>query len=73
MGAGDPRLAKFKFRMVLIDEATQATEPECMIPIVMGAKQVCLSLIFDILFFVIFTLLVCICSLLIAEGLCCAR
>lgn len=24
---------------VLIDEATQAMEPECLIPIVMGAKQ----------------------------------
>lgn len=27
---------------VLIDEATQATEPECLIPMVMGAKQVVL-------------------------------
>ena len=40
VGAGDPRLANFRFRMVLIDESTQATEPECLIPIVMGAKQV---------------------------------
>jgi regulator of nonsense transcripts 1 len=32
VGAGDPRLAKFKFRTVLIDEATQAAEPgECNI------------------------------------------
>lgn len=27
VGTGDPRLAKFKFRTVLIDEATQAAEP----------------------------------------------
>ncbi|KAG6782441.1 hypothetical protein POTOM_011841 [Populus tomentosa] len=39
-GAGDPRLANFRFRQVLIDESTQATEPECLIPLVLGAKQV---------------------------------
>lgn len=27
VGTGDPRLSKFKFRTVLIDEATQAAEP----------------------------------------------
>ncbi|KAJ3227803.1 ATP-dependent helicase NAM7 [Clydaea vesicula] len=39
VGAGDPRLAKFTFKTVLIDESTQAAEPECIIPLVMGAKQ----------------------------------
>lgn len=40
VGAGDPRLTHFRFRRVLIDEATQAVEPESLIPLVMGAKQV---------------------------------
>ncbi|BGO97603.1 ATP dependent helicase [Rhodotorula toruloides ATCC 204091] len=39
VGCGDPRLKNLKFRTVLIDEATQATEPECMIPLTFGVKQ----------------------------------
>jgi len=41
--AGDVRhLARMNFPLVLIDEATQATEPECLIPLVRGAQQVIL-------------------------------
>lgn len=40
--AGDGRLSRFKFRSVLIDESTQATEPEMLIPIVKGSRQVIL-------------------------------
>ena len=48
VGAGDPRLLersmkrgrkRRRFQQVLIDEATQACEPEILIPIVTGAKQ----------------------------------
>jgi len=42
VGCGDPRLSNFRFRQVLIDESTQATEAECLIPLVLGAKQVVL-------------------------------
>jgi len=42
VGAGDPRLSKFKFQSVLIDESMQATEPECMVPVVLGSKQLIL-------------------------------
>jgi regulator of nonsense transcripts 1 len=42
VGGGDPRLSHSRFRCVLIDESTQATEPECLIPLVLGAKQVVL-------------------------------
>lgn len=41
-GAGDPRLKNFRFRQVLIDEATQAVEAEALIPLTQGAKQVVL-------------------------------
>lgn len=41
-GAGDKRLQGRRFATVLIDEATQACEPECLVPIVRGAKQVIL-------------------------------
>ena len=40
VGAGDGRLQGFNFRRILIDEATQATEPEALIPLVSGAEQV---------------------------------
>lgn len=42
VGAGDKRLSNLKFRTVLVDESTQASEPEVLIPIVKGAKQVIL-------------------------------
>ncbi len=42
VGAGDPRLSNFRFRQVLIDEATQAMEAEILIPVVQGAKQLVL-------------------------------
>ena len=39
-GSGDGRLASFRFHQVLLDEATQASEPEALIAIAKGAKQV---------------------------------
>ena len=42
IGAGDPRLLRMNFPSILIDESMQATEPECMVPVVLGAKQVIL-------------------------------
>lgn len=40
VGAGDPRIQRRKFASVLIDEATQATEPEALISLIHGVKQV---------------------------------
>jgi len=42
IGAGDPRISRMKFSSILIDESMQATEPECMVPAVLGAKQLIL-------------------------------
>ncbi|KAL0228202.1 hypothetical protein RCL1_004345 [Eukaryota sp. TZLM3-RCL] len=42
VGTGDPRLKSFRFKYVLVDEATAATEPECLIPLVYGATKVML-------------------------------
>ncbi|KRX99386.1 Regulator of nonsense transcripts 1, partial [Trichinella pseudospiralis] len=42
VAAGESKLKDIKFRTVLIDESAQATEPECLIPIVTGARQVIL-------------------------------
>jgi regulator of nonsense transcripts 1 len=42
VGAGDHRLTRYRFNSVLIDESMQATEPECMVPIALGARQLVL-------------------------------
>eukprot|EP01064_Diplonema_japonicum_P003905 TRINITY_DN12583_c0_g1_i3.p1 TRINITY_DN12583_c0_g1~~TRINITY_DN12583_c0_g1_i3.p1 ORF type:complete len:657 (+),score=141.34 TRINITY_DN12583_c0_g1_i3:398-2368(+) len=42
VNSGDSRLSRMRFKQVLVDESTQATEPECLIPLVLGAKQVVL-------------------------------
>lgn len=42
VGAGDLRLLGMKFRSVIVDEATQACEPECLIPLTLGAERVVL-------------------------------
>lgn len=44
VGAADPRLTRrsMRFQQCLVDEATQATEPESLIPIVLGVKQLVL-------------------------------
>lgn len=42
VGAGDARLQRLTFTSILIDESMQSTEPECMVPVVLGAKQLIL-------------------------------
>ena len=42
VGGGDPRLSRMRFKHVLVDETTQATEPEALIPLVHGSKHVIL-------------------------------
>ncbi|KNH07326.1 mRNA decay factorlike protein [Perkinsela sp. CCAP 1560/4] len=42
VSAGDSRLLPFRLKHVLIDESTQACEPETLIPLVHGAKQLVL-------------------------------
>ena len=43
-GAGDDRtLGGMQFRVVVIDEATQATEPSTLIPFVRGAESVVMA------------------------------
>lgn len=42
IGAGHPRLESIRFNSILIDESMQSTEPECLVPIVLGAKQLIL-------------------------------
>jgi regulator of nonsense transcripts 1 len=42
VGSADPRLRTFTFKTVLIDEATQSTEPEALIPVIAGCEQLVL-------------------------------
>ena len=42
VGSADPRLRTFTFKTVLIDEATQSTEPEALIPVIAGCEQLIL-------------------------------
>jgi regulator of nonsense transcripts 1 len=40
--ADNPRIRDSTFQHVLIDEAIQALEPECLLPMLRGAKQIIL-------------------------------
>ncbi|CAD8211161.1 unnamed protein product [Paramecium octaurelia] len=42
IGSADKRLKDMRFPFVLIDEATQAIEPECLLPMIKGAQHVIL-------------------------------
>eukprot|EP01120_Amphizonella_sp_Union-15-10_P016554 TRINITY_DN878_c0_g1_i1.p1 TRINITY_DN878_c0_g1~~TRINITY_DN878_c0_g1_i1.p1 ORF type:complete len:735 (-),score=165.04 TRINITY_DN878_c0_g1_i1:86-2290(-) len=42
IGAGDPQIADYCFPLVVIDEATQCSEPAALVPIVRGAQQLIL-------------------------------
>lgn len=42
VGSADPRLRRYRYAHVLIDEATQAVEPECLLPLLKGAQSVVL-------------------------------
>eukprot|EP00887_Chlorella_sp_A99_P007559 scaffold28.g7559.t1 len=43
-GAGEPRLAGRTYRFVVVDEASQATEPACLVALLKGAECVALGL-----------------------------
>jgi len=40
VGSGDPVLMERDFRICVIDEATQATEPSCLVPLARGVESV---------------------------------
>lgn len=40
LAAGDKRIDQFDYHTVVIDESTQATEPQTLVPLVMGANHV---------------------------------